>query len=250
MISHKNKKVFFILFTFLFYFSGQALGQTQDSVSLKQGSWALQFGIGSNFTLTTFQGTTLGAKYQLSDESAIRGGITLNGNTNSGPASYSGSIADSDAGIVPGSTSSKSANITFVLQYIWYMNPKGNVHLYAGVGPLVSYSYYNNARNSSSLGFSNNILYWTNIHTDDKNTQWGIGGTAVLGVEWFAFNWLSLHADYNENIQYQWRSSSSNNSAESTLNTSPYPYSNSSSSSTTGWALNSGGVGFGLNIYL
>jgi hypothetical protein len=250
MFVHKNKTVLFILVSFLLYFSRQGLGQTKDSVSLKQGSWALQFGIGSNFTLTSFQGTTLGAKYQLSDENAIRGGITLNGNTNSGSTSYSGSVADSDAGTVSGSTSSKSANISFVLQYIWYMNPKGNVHLYAGVGPLVSCNYYDNAYNSSSLNITNNVGYWTTAQYEDKSTQWGVGGAAVFGVEWFAFSWLSLHADYNENIQYQWRSTSSNRSENSTLNTSPYPYSNNTSSSTKGLALNSGGVSFGLNIYL
>jgi len=250
MFFHKNKAVLFILVPSLLYFSRQAVGQAKDSVALQQGSWALQFGIGSNFTLTSFQGATFGAKYQLSDENAIRGGITLNGNTNSGSSSYSGTVGDSSAGTVPGNTSSKSVNVSFVLQYIWYMNPKGNVHLYAGVGPLVSYNHNDNSYNSAGLSISNDKGYWVTAQYDTKNTQWGIGGAAVFGVEWFAFNWLSLHADYNENIQYQWRSSSSNRSENSTLETSYYPYSNNSSSSTNGWALNSAGVSFGLSIYL
>ncbi len=134
-----------MLFLYLILMSVTINLQSQDTSSernsLKAGAWALQFGISSNFTLTSFQGSNIAFKYQLSDKSALRGGITINGSTNDGTTSNSGSIDDTSYGTAPGSSSTESATASFVLQYLWYMNPNGPVHFYTGLGPLVSYSY-------------------------------------------------------------------------------------------------------------
>lgn len=249
MDKYKNRILLLILVSITFSFSCLAQSQSSDSVSLREGSWALQFGIAGNFTLTSFQGSTIGAKYQLSENNAIRGGITINGSTNDGPNSFSGSIGDTSDGTVPGSTSTKSATVFFVLQYLWYMNPNGIVHFYAGLGPSFSYSYSYNSSDNSYLYSANNQGYWVREIYASNNIQRAIGGAAVVGVEWFACQWLSLHADYNEGVQYQWRSTSTNNERSSS-NTNYTPYHLDSSGSTKGWTLSSSGVSFGLNIYL
>ncbi|MHB1688723.1 MAG: hypothetical protein ACYCVH_15325 [Ignavibacteriaceae bacterium] len=251
MNKFKNGILLFISIFLTLSFSCQAQSQSSDSVSLREGSWALQFGIAANFTLTSFQGSTIGAKYQLSENNAIRGGITINGSTNNGTNSYSGAIGDTSEGTVPGSSSVKSATVSFVLQYLWYMHPNGPVHFYAGVGPSVSYGYSNNSSNISSLfRDAYNHGYWVQQLFTSNSTQWAIGGSAVAGVEWFACHWLSLHADYNESILYQWYSTSLNEDYRSLTNTNYIPYVLDRSGKTKGWALISGGVSFGLNIYL
>ncbi len=249
MFIRKFRILVFIAATVALTYSCTAQGQTRDSVSLKAGSWALQFGIAQNFTLTSFQGSTIGAKYQISENNAIRGGITINGSNNSGPDSYSGSVGDSSLGTIPGSASTKSGNVSFVLQYLWYMNPEGHVHLYAGAGPIFSYSYCNYYDNYSYY-YNGNPGYWgTNIRTEQSTTR-SVGVSAVLGVEWFACSWLSLRADYNENIQYQWYSSSTVYNYIESISSPGYPLNKSNSASTKGWTLASSGVSFGLNIYL
>jgi len=253
MNNHNNRILSLTFLTLTVYFFSQAQTQSLDSTSVKEGIWALQFGIANSFTLTSFQGATIGAKYQLSDKNAIRGGITISGSTNDGTSSNSGSIDDTSYGSTPGSNSTKSANVSFVLQYLWYMNPNGPVHFYTGLGPLVSYTYSKTSVNSPYLYNAYDAGsyrgYWEHQIGTSNSTQWGVGGSGVVGVEWFASRWLSIHADYNESVQYRWGSNSSSQD-----NSSTYPnYISShtdSSGKSKGWTLSSSGVAFGLNIYL
>jgi len=234
--------------------SSIAQNQSSDSTSLKEGTWAIEFAITGNFTLSSFQGSTIGALYRISDKSAIRTGITINGSTNNGTTSNSGSMDDTSYGTAPGSNSTKSANVSFVLQYLWYMNPSGPVHIYTGLGPLVSYTYSNYSTDNLYLYNINNSgsnrEYWVQNSYGSSSTQWGAGGAGVVGVEWFACRWLSLHADYNESIQYRWGSNSTNNSWSSSTYPDYVPSQSNISGTSKGWAVNSSGVAFGLNIFL
>jgi hypothetical protein len=252
MYKHFNRILLLVLVSMTVYFSSQA--QSSDSTFLKDGTWALEFGIAGNFTLTSFQGSTIGALYRISDKNAIRGGITINGSTNDGTTSNSGSLDDTSYGDAAGSSSTKSATVSFVLQYLWYMNPNGPVHLYAGLGPLVSYSYSNSSADyPSTQGIYNNgsgQQYWIHEKTSSNSTQWGAGGAGILGVEWFACRWLSVHADYNESIQYRWGSNSSNQDWSTLTYPNYAPAQSNTSGKSKGWAVNSSGVAFGLNIYL
>ncbi len=110
MNKHKNRILLLIMFSLTVYFFSLSQTQSPDSNSLKEGVWALQFGIGGNFTLTTFQGATIGAMYRLSDKNAVRGGITINGSTNDGTTSNSGSISDTSDGPASGKQLIENSN--------------------------------------------------------------------------------------------------------------------------------------------
>ncbi len=254
MNKQKNIILLLSLVSLTLYSSSRAQSQSADSTSLKEGIWALQFGIAGNFTLTSFQGSTIGAMYKFSDRNAIRGGITISSSTNDATSSSSGSIADTSDGSAPESNSTKSATVSIVLQYLWYTNPNGPVHLYAGLGPLVSYSYsdystnypylYSVTNNGSTRG------YWIQDIYSSNSTQWGAGGAGVLGVEWFACGWLSLHADYSESVQYRWGTNSSNEDYPPSTYPNYISSQTSNSGTSKGWTFSSSGVAFGLNIYL
>ena len=186
--------------------------------SLKAGMWAMQFGIASNFTLTSFQGSTIAFKYQLSEKNAIRAGLTINGRTSNGTTTTSGSVADTSIGSIPGNNSSDAATVSLIVQYLWYMNPNGPVHLYFGVGPTISYSYSQSSSSNFYLengDYTDSVYhyfgYWEQSVYTSKSIQWGIGATGTAGVEWFACPWLLIRAEYNEGIQYVWRSNMSSN---------------------------------------
>jgi hypothetical protein len=247
---YKNKIRSILLLLIAITVSCNAQNQSRDSTSLPEGSWALQFGIDRDFTLKTFQGSTIGAKYQLSEKHALRGGLTFSGNASDGSNSISGEIGGIDAGTVPENSSGKSFGVNLILQYLWYFNPAGPVHFYSGFGPMVSYSYSKNSSDDYNISISNGQGYWIRYQYDYKNTQWAVGAAAVVGVEWFACRWLSIHADYNEAFQYQWLSSSRYQFESSSVNPSYLPLKLDSSGSIKGWALTSLGVAFGLNIYL
>lgn len=236
--------LFVVLLAVCFPF--EARSQSSDSTSLREGVWALQFGIAGSFTLTSFQGSTIGAKYQLSNENAIRGGITVIGYTDDGTGSSYGPSSTTGNS----SSSTKSATLSFVLQYLWYMNPNDPVHFYAGLGPSVSYGYNHASSNNYYLEYPDSQGYWIEGKYASGSTRWGIGGAGVVGVEWFACRWLSLHADYNESVQYQWSSTTSSQDESSATYPGFIPNRTGNSSSDKGWTLNSSGVNFGLSVYL
>ena len=73
------KSILTVLLIVYFIFSN-AYPQDSTQNSLKQSKFALQFQIGSNFNLQSFQGTTLSCKYHIFDKSALRAGISLSSN--------------------------------------------------------------------------------------------------------------------------------------------------------------------------
>ncbi len=249
MYTHRKRLIFLIVISTIAYFYSQAQDGSSERTPLEQGAWALQFGIGANFTLTSFQGTTIALKYQLSDKSAIRGGITISGSTSNGNNTASGFVADTSYGAVPENSSADASNVSFVLQYLWYMNPSGPVHFYLGLGPSVSYSYANSSSDNSTLTAVKTHGYWVRTVSTSNSRQWGIGGTGVAGVEWFANQWLSIRAEYSEGIQYQWRSAAPSSDLSSPLYLTYVPTHSDVSGTTKGWSLTSGGVSFGLSIY-
>ena len=244
-----RRAMFLILISMTAYFCSLAQDAPSENNSLKEGTWAMQFGITSNFTLTSFQGTTLALKYQLSDRSAIRGGITINGSISDGNNSISGSVADTSYGSVPANSSSDAANVSFVLQYLRYINPNGPVHFYLGLGPSVSYSYSHSTSDNSTLNSASTHGYWVRSVSSSNSHQWGTGGAGVAGVEWFAVQWLSIRAEYSESIQYQWRSTTSMSDNSSSSYPKYIPIHTDNSGTTKGWTLSSSGVSFGLSVY-
>ena len=230
-------------------FTTSAQNQSADSTSLREGAWALQFGISSNFTLTSFQGATFAAKYQISAMSAIRGGVTISGTSSDGNNTTSDIVADTNYGAVPGHNTTNNSSIAFVVQYLWYLAPSGPIHLYGGLGPNFGYAHTHRYTDNSSLYSFNTSEYWVHSVNASGNIQWSVGATGSVGVEWFAVRWLSLHADYIESVQYQWGSNSSS-SDYSSLYAGYTPTHSRSSGTSTGWILSNSAVGFGANIYL
>jgi hypothetical protein len=245
MLQNKKRFLFLFVVSMIAYFSSNAQNKSLDSISLREGVWALQFGISSNFTFTSFQGTTFSAKYQLSDKSAIRGGISIAGSSSDGNNSAFGLYADTSIGSLSNlKSSSSSQSISFILQYLWYVNPNGPIHFFVGIGPSVSYSY----TQSSSSNPNNNTSYLYTYISGSSSTQWGAGVAASIGGEWFLSQWFSLRAEYGESLQYRWGSSTSMYDYSSTY-TGYVPRHFENDGTSKGWSLANSAVSFGLNVY-
>ncbi len=222
--------------------------QFTDTSALRAGSWSLQFGVGSNFTLTSFQGATIAAKYHLSGTSALRAGITVNGSNDQSTSLTTTDLADtlSTSGSQDGSSSQLSVSLN--LQYLWYLNPDGLVHFYLALGPSVSYMHSASDRTGSTLNTGGNpaVIGFT---TTSRSTDWAAGLRGGAGVEWFATRWLSIQAEYAYVVDYEWTSSSDNVTSTPTV---PGGTSSSQENSvkTKGWRFNNLGVIFGINVYL
>jgi len=245
----KTTFLYFLALLITGFASTQAQEQAPETNSLKPGAWSLDFGIGSLFTLTSFQGTTLSAKYQTSTTNAWRAGITINGNTQSGASLQQPIPGDTISSTNSTNTSYASETVLLKVQYLWYTNSESIIHLYTGVGPVFGYGHSLNNQQSIFHSGSPTTNTWTNQFTNTSNNSWSAGASAVLGVEYFPVKVFSLHAEYNNNLTYQEQKTKSTTNSTSNYSGANINGSNSSGS-THGWTFTYGGIFFGLSVYL
>ncbi len=195
------KSIPMILLVLIPVLSFRLSAQTEKNNSLKEGAWALQFQVDNNFTLKSFQGAVISGKYHISASKAIRVGISGN---------YSLDDQNSNVSTVPPDTitfqegntrTNKNFGFSITMQFMSYINPEKEVLLFWGVGPVIQYGKSNN-----ELRDERNSYYYQpikEIRVTDSHT-WGLGASAVLGVEWFATKSFSLHAEYGIVLLYSW----------------------------------------------
>ncbi len=165
-----------------------SFSQTKDSAeeknSLQKGNWAVQFQVGGNFTLSSFENVMVSLKTHFSPKFALRFGIGLNANYNSQELDFREYYYGYTGTDVP--TCNNSVRITLLAKVLYYFNPKSRLNIFAGLGPVATYS------------FSHSERYYVDGYKEYRDAK-SIGGglNGVLGCEVFAFRFLSLFAEYS-----------------------------------------------------
>jgi hypothetical protein len=184
------KRFLILSLTVLFAIGLHAQSSQPADTSLSANSRAIEFQIGPNFSLNTFDGSTFSYKMFLSEKQAIRFGVSLNLQMNKNIAELS---------------SNKTTNYTASLNtyYLWYLAPKDLIHFYYGTGPVIGYNYSKSHHSDNSAPSE---AYYENIQESiPKGFSAGIGG--VCGVEVFVTKAISLSAEYNATALYSHGSS-------------------------------------------
>lgn len=145
----------------------------------RKGLWAMQFQIDENFTLSSFQGGTISAKYHTSDKSAIRFGLSISGQYEKDQQERIN--GDSEESL----TKYHEEGLTFDLQYVHYPSADKRAKFFYGFGPLITGSLQSTILPSSSRTYSI-----------------GAGLTVVLGVEYIVSAHLGLTAEYGTLVKY------------------------------------------------
>ena len=247
MITLKSTPSFLLILLVSVCLPTKAQEQTAELNALKPGAWALEFAIGSNFTLSAFQGSSISVKYLTSNTNAWRAGITISGvsldNTNlSLPIQ-----ADTNTNSVSNSGSSSSEGVTLKVQYLWYFNTEGITHFYTGLGPRFDYSHNHTDQQNIIKTSSLTNVVWTNQTTSGTTNSWSVGASAIAGVEYFPAKLFSLHAEYSVSLINQRLKTES--TTQVLTNSSNIYSNNKTSGSTTQWVLSNGPVSFGLSVY-
>jgi hypothetical protein len=174
----------------LFYAPSEIFAQdtAQEDITenpLDEKDWALQFEIDNNFTLRSFQGTVISAKYHMDAQKALRLGINLD------LAKGSQKNNELDAGVEDNSKVEGSVYaINTTLQYVRYPKPKRRILYFYGAGPFFEYT-------ADSYSFEEN-----NSYNNEEKRIWGLGISAVVGVEWFVTHAISLLGEYGVRAGY------------------------------------------------
>ena len=194
--------------------------------SPKDSSWALQFQISQNFSLSGFQGTTISIKRQFNPNNAIRLGLSLSlGGSSTGDTLGSLSISDHDVGLN--------------CQWLFYLRKLDAVSFFVGFGPQVEF------RGTTT---ENDFKLSDTSRAFDRNTlsDWGIGASGFIGVEWFFSQGFSLHAEYGLSFLY---STETQEVISSITYSSGRTYSLTDEVSVTSWRFASNGVKLGLSVF-
>jgi len=244
-----KKAVLAKLFICTIFYASTLLAQDSLSVIGKfidGHSWTMDFGISSNLTLRTFQGTAISLSKYISDYQKYRFGISTNLNYNSVDQSGNNYAADTLTGLTSGNNDNNMYSVQITIQYITYATPKAQTSFYFGIGPLVgvSWSEQNSNTNSNDPGY-----YQSHNGSTNSDTRYFVGVLGSCGVEWFFSEHISIHAEYGLSIQHNWgKTESSNNSQSSYVYSSSYSNKSNSSGSTSGWLLSGQSVLFGLSV--
>ena len=163
----------------------------QDSTSAR-GKYALQFQIGSNFQLSSFDGATIAGKYTLPDDNVLRLGFTISGAGTNKDAVLSYTAPIYTQTVVVGKSETKSFGVNLSIQYLFYNKLINNIAFYFGGGPLVGISY-GKTNSAASNGYN----------TYETITRgWNLGLGFSGGVDWFVSKGLSISAEYNFAASY------------------------------------------------
>ena len=202
--------------------------------SIEDGAWALQFQITNNFTLTSFEGTTISIKHFTSSTNALRLGATLGAsvsdNDNNSPTSIDSIRATSSNDV-------NSQSIAVQLHFLVYPSPTSDVNLFLGLGPFGSYFRSRSSVENDHLVDSRDSVLSRSATT---GYGWGIGVNALIGAEWFATHGISVSAEYSTSAGY---------SSSTTTTDFDVPQSSSSERTSKGFNLNSSSVRFGISAY-
>lgn len=171
-----------IIFILIFYcqsVSGQIpAAEVKDSSkniavdnSLHSGKWALQFAIGSNFTLYNFDGLSISLKRHFSSKFGLRLGLS---------GSYYNDETDLDSVSYTSNTSNKKSVIINLIAF-YYLNPNKPFNIYLYSGGLYSYSY--------------EFIKTYDQYYDYE--RWNTGLLIGAGAEYFIFKEFSIFAEYS-----------------------------------------------------
>ncbi|MBE2219507.1 MAG: hypothetical protein IAE90_14945 [Ignavibacteria bacterium] len=176
--------VLVFLFTFSTITSSQTIEPEKFSNYLKSGRWAVQFELGTFINPDYFQGIELSIKPQLGSSSALKLGVGFNRSTLSGTTRQENLSK-------PKIDEKNSFSVS--LTYIHYFNPKDRVCFFAGFGPLYTYDDVKQEYSNIYRFGSSTTIY----ETYNSSKQWSVGGRAIMGIEWFLHERVSLLAEYN-----------------------------------------------------
>ncbi len=181
------------IFLFVFLLTTFLFAQKSDSGKTKPFQFpkkSLQFAIDNNFTIRSFQGALISAKYHFSNQTAFRIGISVSGHAYG--EDYSKNVTNNDSMVIATDDERQYLYLMIHSQFLHYFNPDDDIKLYAGLGPYFSANI--DLFKTGKVEVADNYHYTPPRKRNTTSLQSGI--STVYGVEWFFRKNMSLLAEY------------------------------------------------------
>jgi opacity protein-like surface antigen len=242
----------FLLGTVLLLSIASSASVAQDTLSTNNSrrvkdAWTMEFGIASNFTLSTFQGTAISVSRYISDYQKIRIGISTSLTSSTNTRQELNFYADTLANKSNLNDNNGFNTVQLTLQYLTYASPAEQISIYFAFGPVagITWSSYDNQQE-----FTNVWWNYSKNNSGEKQKQYSVGLLGSCGVEWFFSERMSLHAEYALSIQYNWENYEVTSKGQTTyINNPPSPSNRTERTiSSHSWSLQPRYVLFGLSV--
>lgn len=246
---------------------------TTNVNGLRDGSWSLQFQIGEDFNLQSFEGSTISAKYHLTENSALRFGLSISGRgdrsepraeTIHTKTSHNDTgRSDTTKSFSQGPSSSldqSSFRVVLNSKYVWYPGSSSSLRPFVGIGPSFSYDTRANASSQSGADTSTYSTLrsreWSEFQKEERRT-WTVGAALAIGAEWFMTDKISLTGQYSLSASYRNSRTVRRSEAVRTirdetggqLQVFTDDFVSERAYPSTGFSVSSQGVKFGLSVY-
>lgn len=191
---------------------------TTNPISL-EGRKALQFGVGSNLTLTSVDNAIFSYKWMTSENSGYRLNLNLYIN-------YVDQDLDRFTVILSGTeiieTNNTQTDFTAStgaeFDFLKYHQIHDRLFLYTAIGPTIQFRYHNRVTDLTQESFVDDELFDTQAsRVVTQNNRYGIGGSAGLGIEWFVTPNISFSGEYALRLFADYRVQSSSRKTTGTI---------------------------------
>jgi len=196
------KSLVYFLLIALFPLSGWAQEDTCKS-SPDAPSWAMQFQIGENFKLSSFQGATISLQKYLANSKALRFGLSISGNLfdnlNKEDKNFNGTSSNLERKV-------NSFGIRLNTQYLKYFRNFSKTSFYIGGGPLVFWNMYNRKNKNTYKDTTGTVRPGTDQNLSKHSL--GFGVSLVSGVSIAITKRVYLSGEYGMILDYEYSKSS------------------------------------------
>ena len=176
--------------------AGVAFADTPTN-PLAPGARAIQFQIGDNFEVRSFDGLSVSFKRHSTAESAWRLGVMLDLEIDD--ADMEGSTTTTDVLLVQSQDrDSNGQRLRVDLLQLRYPSPGRSACWYWGMGPRLRFSRFE----TETTTVNGTDPVFDEQFTRQYSHSWSVGALGVGGVEWFVTGDVSLHAEYAASLEY------------------------------------------------
>ncbi len=207
------------------------------------GPWAIQFGIGSKFSLRPFSEATIALQRDVSEKSALRLGLEYSSRLDwiDGESSI---FFYQDTAITRYDLDYSVNRLSLSMAYLRRSSGNADFRAVYGAGPFVRFRLRDNSYADSQNRIGSTISR-SQSRRDFWNI-WNIGTNAFVGVEWRVFSRASFYAECMASFDYSW-----NRSEYETVFSSSYLESEySQKANGNSFMIRSGPVSLGISIIL
>ena len=171
----------------VFIFLSVSLYAQTEEEKTYGGKYSLQFSIGSNFNLNSFDGSAFSGKLKFNEKLSLRGGISFFTLDEEREIFNEQIINDEETNLDTQKTENSQTQFRINTHLIWTVVNSSDIHFYIGGGPFVS--------------FDNRKVVPNDSRSEDIEYEF-YGIKLINGVEWYVKKNISLFAEYGLSFNY------------------------------------------------